>query len=326
MYRIFIIFFAFAKLLSASTKIEIGTASTYVPDTDNLTIDTSSGHNVYSYEDNSLSLTFSRYDFFFGSLDIGDMILLSNIDQKYNLTDQLILNPTINAIVVSDFDNLAATIGNPNLGDVVGYKYSYSPSIRTYSNNILSSTKSVTYRYSNPALLQYNIYSTAIVKVSVKQDATTTYVLTARYAAESAAVADLFFQGFSSSIQVADGDSDGDSIPDIVEVFIGGTDPEKADSNDDGINDLDDRLLRLSNNLYTRVNDNASNFGLLSESEVTDLRPSSTLISVEDGNATLSLGIEESSNLIDWVDTGETIDANLSAPQGTRFFRFKVND
>ena len=174
--------------------------------------------------------------------------------------------------------------------------------------------------------MQYGINNILILKVSVKQDANSVYILMALYDAESAGDADLFFQSFSSSTQLSDGDSDGDNLTDFDETFITRTDPQKADSNDDGINDYDDQLLRISNNLFTRVNDTASSYGLLTESEVIDLRPSSTLISVDGDNAVLSLGIEESSNLTDWVDTGETVDANLSAPQGTRFYRFKMTD
>lgn len=321
MYKILIVYFALSTLLSAYVKIEIGTASTYVPDSDHLTIDTTNGNSSHIYDspESTLDFTFSKARDIFGDVSIG-AVMHFTLDQRVEGLNRIFLFPALSASITSAFNILA------NAPEVFAYDYSYSPIITEFANSVLSITRSVTIKTSTPLLMQYGINNTLILKVSVKEDASSTYILTALYSAETAGNADVFFQNFSSSSQVTGGDSDGDGLTDSDEIFIFKTDPQRADSNDDGINDLDDRSLRLSNNLYTRVNDNASNYGLLSESEVTDLRPSSTLISVEDGNATLSLGIEQSSNLIDWVDTGETADANLSAPQGTRFFRFKVND
>ena len=319
------LFLAFSAFLTANVKIEIGSVSTYVPDSDNLTVDATTGDNNYYYFVSSPRLEFNflkAADTF--NYNIG-LVFHTTLDNRIETLNRLALMPAIDGALLNVFKDIAGTFADSR-PDFVAYDSLYAPTIQEYANGVLSLTKTATVKIASPALIQYGIYETLIVKVSVKQDANSTYLLIASYEAESAGSADVFFQGFSSTSQVADGDSDGDGIPDSTEIFIFRTDPQKADSNDDGINDLDDYELRLSNNLYTRVNENASNFGLLSESEVTDLRPSSTLISVQDGNAVLSLGIEESSNLIDWVDTGETADANLSAPQGTRFFRFKVND
>ena len=58
-------------------------------------------------------------------------------------------------------------------------------------------------------------------------------------------------------------------------------------------------------------------------SEIVDLRPGSTLIEVAGGNATLSLSVQSSTNLIDWTDTGETSEAVVPAPApGVKFFRY----
>ena len=315
---------ASSAFLTANVKIEIGSVSTYVPDSNNLTVDATSGNDSYTYFVRSprLELDFRKAADTGFSINIG-AVFHTTINDRIESLDRLVLMPVINSTLINASNEYASTLEDSR-PDAVAYDYSYAPTINEYANGVLSLTKTATVKIASPLLLQYGFYETLIIKVSVKKDANSTYVLNSSYEAESAGSADVFFQSFSSNSQVADGDSDGDGLIDFDEIFVFRTDPQKADSNDDGINDFDDRQLRLSNNLYTRVNENASNFGLLSESEVTDLRPSSTLISVQDGNAVLSLGIEESSNLIDWVDTGETIDANLPAPLGTRFFRFKM--
>ena len=319
-------FLALSAFLTANVKIEIGSAGTYVPDSENLTVDTTNGNNNYSYFVTSprLDLWFTKAGDTFLDYNIGAVLHIT-LDNRIETLNRLALRPALDGVLLELFKDYAGTLTDSR-PDFVAYDSLYAPLISEYANGVLSLTQTATVKIASPALMQYGIYQTLIIKISVKQDANSTYLLMATYEAETVGSADVFFQGFSSNSQVADGDNDGDGFTDFDEIFIFRTDPQKADSNDDGINDLDDRLLRLSPNLYTRVNENASNFGLLSESEVTDLRPSSTLISVQDGNAVLSLGIEESSNLIDWVDTGETADANLSAPQGTRFLRFNMTE
>ena len=61
--------------------------------------------------------------------------------------------------------------------------------------------------------------------------------------------------------------------------------------------------------------------------EVQDLRAGSTMIEIENGQATLSLEVEESSDLAIWA-TGavSTIQIPLDAEAGKKFFRFKMTD
>ena len=61
--------------------------------------------------------------------------------------------------------------------------------------------------------------------------------------------------------------------------------------------------------------------------EVQDLRAGSTMIEIENEQATLSMEIEESSNLVSWT-TGNvsTIQIPLDAEAGKKFFRFKMAD
>ncbi|MFT6236208.1 MAG: hypothetical protein ACJAU9_001296 [Lentimonas sp.] len=53
-----------------------------------------------------------------------------------------------------------------------------------------------------------------------------------------------------------------------------------------------------------------------------DLRPGSALIEVIDGYATLCMALEESTDLINWTNIGQTPDMSIQAFQGKKFFRF----
>ena len=86
-------------------------------------------------------------------------------------------------------------------------------------------------------------------------------------------------------------DSDEDGIPDEFE----------ASPNESAINDL----------------------GFYSTSDIQDLRAGSTMIEVEDGQATLSMEIEQSSDLEIWT-SGSTTTFQIPADSDTKFFRFKM--
>ena len=57
--------------------------------------------------------------------------------------------------------------------------------------------------------------------------------------------------------------------------------------------------------------------------EISDLRVGSVMIEVINNEVSLSLQLEESSNLIDWIDTDETADFIRPAVEGKKFFRFR---
>lgn len=58
-------------------------------------------------------------------------------------------------------------------------------------------------------------------------------------------------------------------------------------------------------------------------SEIADLRPGSAMIEIIGGEAVITMKVEESTDLIEWVDTGETSSVSLPAPNpGVTFFRF----
>jgi hypothetical protein len=66
----------------------------------------------------------------------------------------------------------------------------------------------------------------------------------------------------------------------------------------------------------------------LSLSDIQDLRAGSTMIAVSDGSATVSLQMEESSDLSLWSNLGDAVDftVNLGAGDDTQFFRVKLAD
>jgi hypothetical protein len=61
--------------------------------------------------------------------------------------------------------------------------------------------------------------------------------------------------------------------------------------------------------------------------EVQDLRAGSTMIEIANGQAALSMEVEESSDLATWT-TGvvSTVQIPLDAEAGKKFFRFKMTD
>ena len=122
-------------------------------------------------------------------------------------------------------------------------------------------------------------------------------------------------------------DSDGDSLSDIKERQFG-SDPLVADTYDslvDIINSID----------FTNLGD--AKFTL---QEITDLRAGSTMIAVENGQATLSMEVEQSDDLEVWntLNFGDdeqdaegeseeqSISASITVEDGTRFYRFKMTE
>ena len=81
--------------------------------------------------------------------------------------------------------------------------------------------------------------------------------------------------------------------------------------------------IATSQYLYTQSEYDAKLF----IEEVQDLRAGSTMIEIENGQAALSLEVEESSDLAIWA-TGavSTIQIPLDAEAGKKFFRFKMTD
>ena len=129
-------------------------------------------------------------------------------------------------------------------------------------------------------------------------------------------ISDDWENGFSISPSSRNFDTDGDTVSDYDE-YLTDTDPTNNNSFDPTL-----RQLGLAQN---GVLENPSQYNLFSMNEIQDLRPGSTMIEVEDGQATLSMEVEQSSDLEIWTSGGTT---NLQVPvdpnSDTKFFRFKM--
>ena len=118
------------------------------------------------------------------------------------------------------------------------------------------------------------------------------------------------------------GDSDGDSVRDSVDAFD--NDPtETTDSDSDGVGDNSDAFPNDTNETVTITK--LSENGYYTLSEIQDLRAGSTMIGVENGQATLSMEVEESDDLAIWT-SGGTTNLTLPADTDTKFFRFKMTE
>ncbi len=75
------------------------------------------------------------------------------------------------------------------------------------------------------------------------------------------------------------------------------------------------------------VTNDPSSYGLYSEQGITDLRPGSTMIEVENGQVTLSMEVEQSDDLEIWTSGGTTnLQIPVDANSDTKFFRFKMTE
>ena len=100
-------------------------------------------------------------------------------------------------------------------------------------------------------------------------------------------------------------DSDLDGVPDTIETYLGNdpNDNSDAQASLDGIQ---------------------SKYSL---EEIVDLRTGSTMIEVQNGQATLSMEVEQSDDLEIWTSGGTTnLQIPVDANSDTKFFRFKMTE
>jgi hypothetical protein len=142
----------------------------------------------------------------------------------------------------------------------------------------------------------------------------------------------------------ADVDTDGDGIGDENDEFP--FDPsEYTDSDSDGIGDNtdnDDDNDGVSDYIEAGIGSDSKVFdsalydltqslssgpgeGFYSLEEIVDLRPGSTMIEIHNGQATLTMEVEESDDLGVWTNESATsIEIPIDAEAGKKFFRFKM--
>ena len=128
-------------------------------------------------------------------------------------------------------------------------------------------------------------------------------------------------QGTSDSTK----DSDGDSIDDNLEIELEtlGFNVDKDDSI--LVNKLESSGLFKTKAQYDAVV--AERDAKLTLDEVKDLRAGSTMIEIDNGQATLSLDVEQSNDLGVWTNgSASSIQIPVEAGVGKKFFRFKFGD
>ena len=119
-------------------------------------------------------------------------------------------------------------------------------------------------------------------------------------------------------------DSDGDNVRDSIDAFD--NDPtETTDSDSDGVGDNSDALPNDPTETVTLTK--LSENGYYTLSEIQDIRAGSTMIEVENGQATLSMEVEQSDDLGVWTNGSATsIHIPMDAEAGKKFFRFKMTE
>jgi hypothetical protein len=118
-----------------------------------------------------------------------------------------------------------------------------------------------------------------------------------------------------------DVDSDDDGILDGVEINGYGTDPLSEDTSNDGFSDG----FLIAESLDPTIDHSALRTRVLNQMK--DLRVGSTMLEVTDGQADITMTLEETEEVDDWsnaVSSEKTI--QVDATTGTRFYRFKMTD
>jgi uncharacterized repeat protein (TIGR02543 family) len=127
-------------------------------------------------------------------------------------------------------------------------------------------------------------------------------------------------------------DTDGDGLTNYQELIDHGTNPNLADSNDDGLQD------GLALDLGKNPNEDHAAFvqtiltkrallGLRSDSDYTDLRAGSMSVQRAAGSNKLQIRmkLQKSSNLLNWQDDGEAVfEADVEPTSPKLFYRFGV--
>lgn len=85
------------------------------------------------------------------------------------------------------------------------------------------------------------------------------------------------------------------------------------------------KTFSISPEIQSSGSNDSSSATLYSLEEIKDLRPGSTMIEIHDGQATLTMEVEESDDLGVWTNGSTTsIQIPIDAEAGKKFFRFKM--
>lgn len=114
-------------------------------------------------------------------------------------------------------------------------------------------------------------------------------------------------------------DPDGDGLDNQTEFNLG-SDPNDIDTSNDGFSDRALVDYELDPNV-----DHTLLYNAIVQS-IPDLRAGSTIIEVINNQATITLNLEISDDLLSWAETGDTTTLQVSSSNDTQFYRFKLSD
>lgn len=114
-------------------------------------------------------------------------------------------------------------------------------------------------------------------------------------------------------------DPDGDGLDNQTEFNLG-SDPNDSDTSNDG---LSDQAL-VDYGLDPSV-DHTLLYNAIVQS-IADLRAGSNIIEVINNQATITLNLESSDDLLSWAETGDTATLQVPTSNDTQFYRFKLSD
>ena len=117
-----------------------------------------------------------------------------------------------------------------------------------------------------------------------------------------------------------DSDSDDDGLSDNDEINTYQSDPNDADTSNDGISDQALVDYGLDPNVDHTLLYNAT------VQSIADLRAGATIIEVINNQATITLKLESSNDLESWFETGDNTTLQVSSSNDTQFYRFKLSD
>ena len=167
------------------------------------------------------------------------------------------------------------------------------------------------------------------------------YLLSAKYfdhpsyasASEISEIEYIFENVTSNWLNAPTADDDNDGISNFDEVFIyNNREYTEFDSNNNGIDDnfVGKALISLlsgGSSFVDFLNENTAVFNAYSLNEIKDLRAGSTMIEIHNGQATLTMEVEESDDLGVWTNGSATsIQIPIDAEEGKKFFRFKMTE
>ena len=132
-------------------------------------------------------------------------------------------------------------------------------------------------------------------------------------------------------------------LSDNDEINTHNTNPNNADSDNDGLSDSDEINTYQSNPNYADTsNDGLSDQALVDYGldpnvdhtllynaivqSIADLRAGSTIIEVINSLATITLNLESSDDLVSWTLTGDTATLQVPTNNNTQFYRFTLGD